>query len=451
MYRKHFGMKRLPFSIAPDPRYLYMSEQHREALAHLIYGIRSDGGFVLLTGEVGTGKTTTCRRLLETLAKNIVAAFIIHPTYSVAELLAAVCDEFGISYPRKTSIKALVDRINAFLLDLNARHKKAILIIDEAQNLSPEVLEEIRLLTNLETNERKLLQIILVGQPELRDKLARPELRQLAQRIVARCHLGPLSKADVVNYVNHRLTVARGKGEIFSQEALNSLYVYGRGIPRLINVICDRALLGAFVQGKESVDRATLTKAAAEVLGEHLPGTDHRWQAALLAGILIFTGVGLLYYYFIGFEPRGGSEETGRMSGISKPVPEMPQAAKPGVSGTQPDNPEGAQSGGVSKPVPEMPQAAEPGVSGTQPDNPEGARSGGISKRVPEMPQAAEPGAAGTQPDNPEGARSGGISKRVPEMPQAAEPGAAGTQPDNPEGAQSGPQEQGTEARGPAE
>ena len=407
MYRKHFGMKRTPFSIAPDPRYLYMSEQHREALAHLIYGIRSDGGFVLLTGEVGTGKTTTCRRLLETLAKNIVAAFIIHPTYSVVELLAAVCDEFGISYPRKTSIKALVDRINVFLLELNARHKKAILIIDEAQNLSPEVLEEIRLLTNLETNERKLLQIILVGQPELRDKLARPELRQLAQRIVARCHLGPLSKADVVNYVNHRLTVARGKGEIFSQEALNSLYVYSRGIPRLINVICDRALLGAFVQGKESVDRATLKKAASEVLGDRLPGADHRWQAALLAGILIFAGVGLLYYYFIGFEPWGGSEETGRMSGISKRVPEMPKAGEPGASGTEPENPDGAQAGVVSKPVPEMPKAAEPGVSGTEPENSEGAQAGGVSKPVPEMPKAAEPGVTGTEPSNPEGTRAG--------------------------------------------
>ncbi len=149
MYRKYFGMKRAPFSIAPDPRYLYMSEQHREALANLLYGIRSDGGFVLQTGEVGTGKTTICRHLLETLTKNIVVAFIIHPSLSVAELLASVCDEFGIRYPKKTGVKDLVDRINHFLLDLNARRKKAILIIDEAQNLSNEVLEQIRLLTNL--------------------------------------------------------------------------------------------------------------------------------------------------------------------------------------------------------------------------------------------------------------------------------------------------------------
>lgn len=383
MYRKHFGMKRSPFSIAPDPRYLYMSEQHREALAHLIYGIRSDGGFVLLTGEVGTGKTTICRRLLETLAKNIVPAFIIHPTYSVAELLAAVCDEFGITYPRKTTIKFLVDRIHNFMLDLNTRRKKAILIIDEAQNLSQEVLEEIRLLTNLETNERKLLQIILVGQPELREKLAKPELRQLAQRIVARCHLGPLSKADLINYVNHRLTIARGKGDIFSLDALNALYVYSRGIPRLINVICDRALLGAFVQGKDTVDRDILKKAAAEILGDRLPETEHKWQVAFLAVVLIGAAVGLLYYYFIGLETLRTSEGIGHFSGISKPLPEMPQASAPKAPEAAPDESGSSGKVTVSKPVPETPSAepqapqssgqAEPG---TAPENPDATDQG---------------------------------------------------------------------------
>ncbi len=298
MYRKYFGMKRSPFSIAPDPRFLYVSEQHREAMAHLLYGFRSDGGFVLLTGEVGTGKTTIVRHVLQAPHKDIVVAFIIHPALSVAELLAAICDEFGISYPKKTSIKDLVDRINAFLLDLNAKRKKAILIIDEAQNLSHDVLEQIRLLTNLETNERKLLQIILVGQPELRDKLARPELRQLAQRIVARCHLEALSKTDLFLYVNHRLGVARGKSELFSQDALNSLYVYSGGIPRLINIICDRALLGAFALQQETVDRATLAKAASEVLGPRLSGTGRRFKAVLTAAILICAGLGLFYYFF---------------------------------------------------------------------------------------------------------------------------------------------------------
>jgi len=298
MYRKYFGMKRSPFSIAPDPRFLYLSEQYRDAIAHLIYGIRSNGGFVLMTGEIGTGKTTIVRRLLHTPHKNIVVAFIIHPALSVVQLLAAICDEFGLSYPRKTSIKELVGIINTFLLDLNARRKKAILIIDEAQNLGHNVLEQIRLLTNLETNERKLLQIILVGQPELRDKLARPELRQLAQRIVARCHLEALSKGDLFRYVDHRLGVAGGKTDLFSQEALNSLYVYSGGIPRLINVVCDRALLGAFVLQKEFVDRATLEKAAGEVLGPQLFTTGRRHKVVLTAISLICAGLGLLYYFF---------------------------------------------------------------------------------------------------------------------------------------------------------
>jgi len=368
MYKKYFGMKRAPFSIAPDPRFLFMSEQHREALAHLLYGIRSDGGFVLLTGEVGTGKTTICRRILEMLTKNIIVAFIIHPTLSVPELLATVCDEFGISYPKKTSVKALVDLINAFLLDANARRKKAILIIDEAQNLSNEVLEQIRLLTNLETNERKLLQIILIGQPELRDKLARPELRQLAQRIVARCHLKALSRTEVISYVNHRLAVASGRKtqgiedslpgqtaatettnkanavqttlaqqsaewvsrdptELFSPGALNSLYLYTGGIPRLINLICDRALLGAFVMQKDVVDRATLRKAAGEVLGDNY-GNGRNWKVA--AAILICAWLGLLYHFSNGFEPLKTlvSGKIERVSGVSKPLPAMSQAVE---------------------------------------------------------------------------------------------------------------------------
>jgi general secretion pathway protein A len=339
MYRKYFSIKRSPFSIAPDPRYLYMSGQHREALAHLLYGIRSDGGFVLLTGEVGTGKTTICRRVLQALHKNIVVAFIIHPTLSVPELLAAICDEFGISYPRKTSIKDLVDRINVFLLDLNAKRKKAILIIDEAQNLSRDVLEEIRLLTNLETNERKLLQIILIGQPELRDKLARPELRQLSQRIVARCHLEALSKKDVFLYVNHRLGVAGGRIGLFSQDALDSLYIYSGGIPRLINSICDRALLGAFVRQKEIVDRTTMSKAAGEVLGAPLSGTHRRWKAVVAAVILVCTGLCLLYYFAQGIE----SQKTAHAPALSRPLPAIAQAPEANVSGTEPLNPDGVQ------------------------------------------------------------------------------------------------------------
>ncbi len=388
MYRKYFDMKRPPFSIAPDPRYLYMSVQHREALAHLLYGIRSDGGFVLLTGEVGTGKTTICRRVLETLTRNIVVAFIIHPSLSVAELLAAVCDEFGISYPKKTNIKGLVDRINHFLLDLNARRKKAIVIIDEAQNLSNEVLEEIRLLTNLETNERKLLQIILIGQPELKDKLAKPELSQVAQRIVARCHLGPLSEEDVLNYVNHRLEVARGRSDLFSDNALSNIYGYSGGIPRLINLICDRALLGAFVQEKEKVDEAILAKAASEVLGVNFTATNGKLKAALLAGAVFLTGLCLLYYFFDVFEslriPNSfvrtpDSEETSHMSGVSKPLPEIPQPPEAKASGTESGKPDATQPGVISKPLPGVPQPPEANASEAEPGKPDATQPGAVS------------------------------------------------------------------------
>ena len=431
MYRKYFGMKRSPFSIAPDPRYLYMSEQHREALAHLLYGIRSDGGFVLLTGEVGTGKTTICRRLLETLTRNIVVAFIIHPSLSVAELLAAVCDEFGISYPKKTNIKGLVDRINHFLLDLNAKRKKAILIIDEAQNLSNEVLEEIRLLTNLETNERKLLQIILIGQPELKDKLARPELSQLAQRIVARCHLGPLSNDEVISYVYHRLEVARGRSDLFSDDVLNSVYKYSGGIPRLINLICDRALLGAFVQEKEKVDGAILARAASEVLGINLPATNGKLKAALLAGIVFLTGLCLVYYFSNGFESlrTPDSEETSRMPGLSKPLPAIPQPPEANASGTEPNKPDATQPGVVSKPLPAIPQPPEANASGTEPNKLDATQPGVVSKPLPAIPQPPEANASGTEPNKPDAAQSGVVSKPLPAIPQPPEANASGTEP----------------------
>jgi general secretion pathway protein A len=269
MYKEHFGLTELPFSIAPDPRYLYLSEQHREALAHLVYGIKSEGGFVLLTGEVGTGKTTVCRCLLEQLPESSNIAFILNPKVSVEELMAVICDELGISYPEgNTSNKVFVDAINAYLLDAYARGRRTVLILEEAQNLSPEVLEQIRLLTNLETNQQKLLQIIMIGQPELKEILSRPDMLQLSQRITARYHIGPLSEEEVGAYVNHRLAVAGSTGTLFPGRIIGRLYRLSRGIPRLINVVCDRALLGAYVQGKDRVDMKTLTTAAREVLGE---------------------------------------------------------------------------------------------------------------------------------------------------------------------------------------
>jgi len=301
MYREHFGLKELPFSIAPDPRYLYMSDQHREALAHLVYGINSDGGFVLLTGEVGTGKTTVCRCLLGQIPENFDVAFILNPKLTAEELLATICDELGIRYPeRNTSVKVFVDFINAYLLDAHAKGRKTVLIIEEAQNLNINVLEQVRLLTNLETSQCKLLQIIMLGQPELKRKLSQPELRQLAQRITARYHLSPLSKKEIGPYVNHRLSVAGAHRELFSSSLMGRLFSMSSGIPRLINVICDRALLGTYVQRKERVDKDTLLKAAREVFGE---GKVQRRPRKMLRWVLVgflFTGIlaALAAYYY---------------------------------------------------------------------------------------------------------------------------------------------------------
>ncbi|MDA8079513.1 MAG: AAA family ATPase [Nitrospiraceae bacterium] len=300
MYKEHFSLRELPFSIAPDPRYLYMSEQHREALAHLVYGVATDGGFVLLTGEVGAGKTTVCRCFLEQAPEHVNIAFILNPRVTVEELLASICDELGINRPEAAaSNKSYIDRINHYLLDAHAKGKKTVLVIEEAQNLSPDVLEQVRLLTNLETNERKLLQIIMLGQPELRDLLSRPELRQLAQRITARRHLGPLSKKDVPAYVIHRLSVAGGRSSLFPAPVLRRLFRLSGGIPRIVNLLCDRALLGAYVQGKDRVDKTTLSKAAQEVFGE-MQAIDNRkgigWIAAGLAFIACCSAFAAAYY-----------------------------------------------------------------------------------------------------------------------------------------------------------
>lgn len=289
MYEEYFGLTTKPFSIVPDPRYFFMSGGHSEALAHLLYGINSEGGFVLLTGEVGTGKTTVCRRLLEIMPEEVEVAFILNPKMTAEELLATICDEFGIGYPEGTaSIKVFVARINDYLLGVHERGRRAILIIEEAQNLTPDVLEQIRLLTNLETNSRKLLQIIMLGQPELREMLARPELRQLSQRITARYHLGPLSPEETGAYVDYRLSVAGWqRGRLFPQPVVRRLFRLTRGVPRLINVICDRALLGAYVQGKERVDMRTLMQAAREVSGEQSPRRRRRTLYAGIGGLLL--------------------------------------------------------------------------------------------------------------------------------------------------------------------
>lgn len=299
MYLSYFGLAEAPFSIAPAPRYLYMSQRHQEALAHLLYGVNSGGGFVLLTGEVGAGKTTVCRCLLEQIPESCDVAYIFNPKLTVEELLSTICVEFGIAVPAgNNSIKVFVDGINTHLLEAHARGRQAVLIIDEAQNLSADVLEQMRLLTNLETNERKLLQIILIGQPELATMLARPELKQLSQRIVARYHLGSLSRGEVGSYVRHRLDVAGTQRILFPPGLMGRLHRASGGVPRVINVLCDRALLGTYVQGKDRVDRKTLVQAEREVL-PRTAAQSRASQRSLIAGLLVLIlGAGLLAMWY---------------------------------------------------------------------------------------------------------------------------------------------------------
>ena len=296
MYRKFFGLKRDPFSIAPDPRYLFMSERHREALAHLLYGLQTGGGFVLLTGEIGAGKTTVCRCFLEQVPRRCNVAYILNPKQTADELLASICDELRIPYPAGSSAKDLVDAINEFLLRTHAVGQNNVLIIDEAQNLSADVLEQLRLLTNLETHERKLLQIVLIGQPELREMVDSAPLEQLAQRVIARYHLGPLSAPETAQYIRHRLAVAGLTGPVpFADEAILRVHELTRGVPRLINLLCDRALLGAYAAGRSTVDARLLDSASSEVSGRAPPapagqGTRRAWvwmAAAAVGGALV--------------------------------------------------------------------------------------------------------------------------------------------------------------------
>lgn len=269
MYTAYFGLKEKPFSIAPDPQYLFMSDRHREALEHLTYGLGDAGGFVLLTGEVGTGKTTVSRCLMERLPENTQAAFILNPTLSSQELLATICDELKIRY-RKTgaTLKTLTDKIQDKLLKNHKDNINTLLIIDEAQHLQPEVLEQLRLLTNLETNTKKLLQVILIGQPELQTLLKRRDLRQLAQRITARYHLLPLNKQEVAQYIKHRLSIAEGIRVLFSTSAMNTIHKICGGIPRLINLVCERSLINAYSSNIAVVNKKIAIISAYEALGE---------------------------------------------------------------------------------------------------------------------------------------------------------------------------------------
>jgi general secretion pathway protein A len=284
MYTSFFGLNEKPFAITPDPRYLYLSERHTEALAHLAYGISEAGGFIQLTGEVGTGKTTVLRSLLQQLPPHCDVALILNPRVTPAEFLLAICDELHVHVPEPAagSVKALVDLLTHYLLDAHSRGRRIVLMVDEAQNLDTDVLEQVRLLTNLETATQKLLQIILIGQPELRAVLAKPELRQLAQRVTGRYHLEALRRNETLAYIRHRSRVAGATRDLFTPGALREIHRLSGGVPRIINVIADRALLGAYTREQHEADGALVRRAASEVYGR--PVLSPWFRALAIAG-----------------------------------------------------------------------------------------------------------------------------------------------------------------------
>ena len=299
MYTSFFGLAEKPFAITPDPRYLYLSERHAEALAHLLYGINESGGFIQLTGEVGTGKTTVVRTLLSRVPHHADVAVILNPRVTPVEFLLTICEELGLAIADadRESVKHMVDALNRRLLNAHAEGRRIIVLVDEAQNLSIDVLEQVRLLTNLETPTQKLLQIILIGQPELRELLDRTDLRQLAQRITGRYHLMPLSREETKGYVRHRLRVAGASEEIFTPGALLELHRLSLGIPRVINVACDRALLGGYTQDTKKITASLVRQAAGEVYGRRFFPTWLGWVVGCL-GMAALCGTAFLGWQY---------------------------------------------------------------------------------------------------------------------------------------------------------
>ena len=362
MYLRFFGINEKPFAITPDPRYLYLSERHAEALAHLLYGINEAGGFIQLTGEVGTGKTTVVRTLLSRVPHHADVAVILNPRVTPVEFLLTICEELGLGIPDadRDSVKQMVDALNRRLLSGHAEGRRIIVIVDEAQNLSADVLEQVRLLTNLETPTHKLLQIILIGQPELRELLDRTELRQLAQRITGRYHLEPLSREETLGYVRHRLRVAGAVEDIFTPSALVEVHRLSGGIPRVINVTCDRALLGAYTQETRKVSSGLVRLAAGEVYGRRFVPVWLGW----LAGALGLVGAaGTVYVgWQLWLSPTRASRDNaahamaaaGSASGVplaatappsaASPAPLLPSASSPAAT----QRPGAGPAGGVS-------------------------------------------------------------------------------------------------------
>lgn len=301
MYIRYFGLTEKPFAIAPNPRFLYMSELHREALAHLMYGINSEGCIILLTGGVGTGKTTVCRCLLEQLPDTTDVALVLNPKLTIIDLLRTICEELGIEISAgQATNKDYIDGLNRYLLEAHGKGRNTAVIIDEAQNLDIEVLEQLRMLTNLETDTHKLLQVVLIGQPELRDILKIPALSQVSQRITTRYHLDSLKSEDVSAYIQHRISVAGGDPRTLSipESVVGIIYKYSGGVPRLINVICDRVLLGAYAENKAYIDAKIVKKAVKEVIVSKSKGSFWKNKLAVAGVALLVVVVPLLLYLY---------------------------------------------------------------------------------------------------------------------------------------------------------
>ncbi len=322
IYLQHFALKREPFSIVPDPDFLYPSQQHRQAVAHLKYGLDREGGFILLTGEVGTGKTTLTRTMLQRIPAHVRVAYVLNSKLNETDLLASICDELDIKRQKSKNLsfsKICIDALNQDLLASHAKGQKTLIVIEEAQNLSADVLETLRLLSNLETNTHKLLHILLVGQPELLEILGQKQLRQLNQRVVSRFHLLPLDQSELPNYINHRLHHAGAAGPIFDQGCIKMLFRLTKGVPRLINLICHQSLLAAYSLGAKSVSPALVKDASVEILSgldNGKPSTSNKPLIVLLLLVLVMVSVFM-------FLPRSTLDSLALLVAVDKPNAEI--------------------------------------------------------------------------------------------------------------------------------
>ncbi len=355
MYTQYFGLKENPFALSPDPRYLYLSQRHQDALAHLMYGITGGGGFVQLTGEVGTGKTLMIRAMLLRLPDTVDVALVLYPFLSVREFMVALCDDLRIKRPAEDGLKALIDTLNTFLLENHAKGRRTVLIVDEAHRLNREVLEQIRLLTNLETTKEKLLQIILVGQPELNTLLARPDMRQLAQRVTARYNLQALLPAETRAYVAHRCQVAGAETPLFSKFALHWVHWLTGGVPRLVNILCDRSLLAAYARSKARVG-VGIVRAAAREVETGVRHRSHKRFAAVLFGVALAVGAGALGVWQL--KPELLSRVPGMGSGDSAVVTQGESTSLARSEPGSPDQPQSGQPGNAGASGVALPQAA---------------------------------------------------------------------------------------------